>query len=131
MIPAKVQTKQLLSSDLVAAFNHSSRMLLGTGTPDYDQSAWGLVLAVDDVDAAEEFRDTVAVQSARVIKFIGPGAGEGSDHITDAFRAIAAGERAGQSQGISIPKAHIAMHRFEFGARQDEDFSGGWMSGWR
>jgi hypothetical protein len=65
--------------------------------------SWGLVLAASDVDAVEQFRETSAVQVGRITKFVGPGDDPtGGDHITDAFRCIAAGERGGVSDTPAV-----------------------------
>lgn len=125
--PARVQAKQLLTSDLVQAFNYSSRYLLGTGeVPKSEVASWGLVLSMHDVDAVEEFRETVAVQGSNVIKFIGPGAGEGSDHITDAFRCIATAQRAGMVNGKASLGERVTFHNFRDNWQQEESWDDWW-----
>lgn len=96
----RVQAKELLTGDLVNAFDVSTRMLAGTPIAS-DYQSWGLVLPSTDIEAIDELRDTVAISSGKSVRFIGPGESRRErDHITDTLRCIATGERRGPPRDI-------------------------------
>lgn len=105
----KAQAKFVLTQDLVDAFAASQRALIapvasnGTDTATAKRQEYGIVLALDDVELYEELSNTVGVPTTTGgIKYISP---ENRDHMTDALRCLAAGERAmndgSYSPGIS------------------------------
>jgi hypothetical protein len=87
--PINVQAKQLLTTDLIEAFQYAARRLAGTGV--IEKGKYGIVLAVDDSDLTRELYGTVAVKQLTMTKFIPP---DGQEHRTDALRCLAMGRRA-------------------------------------
>jgi hypothetical protein len=87
--PINVQAKQLLTTDLIEAFQYAARRLAGTSV--MEKGKYGIVLAVDDSDLTRELYGTVAVKQLTMTKFIPP---DGQEHRTDALRCLAMGRRA-------------------------------------
>lgn len=90
LAPMRVQAKELLTGDLVKAFQVGGKFLGGKGA---DEDEWGLVLSLLDTELIEELRGTVALEKgSRSVIFQ---SASGENHMTDALRCIAQGERAG------------------------------------
>lgn len=96
LAPMRVQAKELLTGDLVKAFQVGGKFLGGKGA---DEDEWGLVLSLLDTELIEELRGTVALEKgSRSVIFQ---SASGENHMTDALRCIAQGERAGPTLLIS------------------------------
>jgi hypothetical protein len=90
LAPIRVQAKELLTGDLVGALQVGGKFLNGKKVED---SEWGLVLSLRDTDLIEELRGTVALEKGSKTVIFQSASGE--NHMTDALRCIAQGERTG------------------------------------
>lgn len=87
--PIKTQAKELLTGDLIDALQVGHRFLQGEPIED---RGWGLILSSLDTELVEELRGTVALdRGGRSVIFMAPG---NQNHMTDALRCLAQGERS-------------------------------------
>lgn len=90
LAPMRVQAKELLTGDLVDALQIGGKFLNGKSS---EEDGWGLVLSLLDTDLIEELRGTVALEKgSKTVIFQ---SASGNNHMTDALRCIAQGERTG------------------------------------